>query len=171
MTPAECVFGRSLYFPLDYELSKDQSIPSEPFAQAMQKYTSELWPALLEYQLNRYNKFMSDEGTRQPIKKGDYVLVWKPQLTQGKLSQMWCGPYRVQRHLSPTSFWLIDPETGAKYRRSIRHMRKIGPLISERIRTKYPEIQVDQKENEVPDSSMRYDFSAFPFPETLQNRS
>ena len=166
LTPAECVFGRSLYFSLDYEMTKDQNIPKEPFPIAMQKYTEELWPALLQHQMSRYNDLVNDNGTT-PIKRGDYVLVWKPQLTQGKLSKMWAGPYLVTKNYSATSFHLLDPETGVKYRRSVRHLRKIGPLIAARLREKYPEPRdTDSRistQNENP--TFTYDFSMFP----LQN--
>ena len=166
LTPSECVFGRSLYFPLDYELSKDSNLPKEPFAESMQKFTSELWPALLQHQMSRYQNLMDKNDRSDPIKKGDYVLVWKPVLTQGKLSTLWAGPYKVLRNYSATSFHLIDPETGARYRRSVRHMRKIGPLITERLNTKYPELNENNaQENEVPNSDLRYNFDQFPFPE------
>ena len=172
LTPAECVFGRSLYFSLDYELAKDENVPKEPFAVAMQKYTNELWPALLNHQMSRYNNFIEKDGETSKIKKGDYVLVWKPQLTQGKLSKLWAGPYLVTKHYSATSFHLQDPETGAKYRRSVRHLRKIGPLITTRLREKYPELRVDNpiQENEsiLQPNNFSYDFRMLPF-QDLEN--
>ena len=163
LTPAECVFGRSSYFPLDYELTKDQNIPKEPFSVAMNKYTSELWPALLEHQLSRYNKLVDQNDHQSKIKKGDFVLVWKPQLTDGKLSKMWAGPFKVMKHYSPTSFHLYDPETGATYRRSVRHLRKIGDIISESLRQKFPEPEIEPQITRAPEQHEPYDFSQFPF--------
>ena len=50
-------------------------------------------------------------------------------------------------------------------------MRKIGPIISERIRQKYPNIQDNQEnENEVQQPDLRYDFSNLPFRENTPDR-
>ena len=120
--------------------------------------------------MSRYDHIMNDNKNSNPIKKGDYVLVWKPVLTQGKLSTLWAGPFKVVRNYSATSFHLLDPETGAKYRRSVRHMRKIGPIITERLNAKFPELSESQaQENESPNTSMRYNFDSFPFPEQYQS--
>ena len=129
LTPAECVYGRSLYFPLEWELSKPENLPKLPFTEAMSRYTSELWPALLANQMKRLKSVVSPT---QKIKFniGDFVLAYKPRLNDGKLSTLWQGPFKILKNYSNSSFILVDPETKTRYKRSVRHLRPIGHKIN-----------------------------------------
>ena len=164
LTPAECAFGRSLYFPLEWELSKPRNLPKIPFTEAMSNYTSELWPALLANQMNRLKSIVSP-NEKLKINIGDFVLAYKPKLNDGKLSTLWQGPYQVLKQYSHSSYVLIDPVTKTRYKRSVRHLRPIGTKINDALRSKFSDIDIDeidlQEEFAARDAS--YDWSMFPF--------
>jgi len=138
LTPSECLFGRSLIFPVEHENSKDLNLKKLPFTDAFTRFTTELWPELRDFQQARYNRLIKRSDHDYKIKIGDYCLVWKPKLTMGKLSTMWAGPYQVLRNYSPNSYLLVDPETGVKYRRSVRHIRPLGAKLNTLFSEKFP---------------------------------
>ena len=59
------------------------------------------------------------------LSEGDKCLVWKPKIDQGKLSTCWAGPYELTRHLSFSSYILLDPENDITYRRNLRHLQPL----------------------------------------------
>ena len=164
-TSSECVYGRATHHALTYELAKEES-PKSDFSEAMSQYFTKLWPELLQLQLNRYTKFMdTHENSLPKLSKGDYVLIWKPKVLDGKLSTLWDGPYRILRNYSKTSFHLINPETGLKLRRHIRHIRPIGKIMTEKLKNDY--VADDENEHNSTNSEEVgdfHDFSDFPFP-------
>ena len=164
LTPAECVYGRALYFPLEWELSKPDDLPKEPFTEAMSKYTSELWPALLANQMERLKSVVSP-NQKLEIKVGDYVLAYKPKLTDGKLSTLWQGPFKVLKNYSPSSYVLVDPVTKTRYRRSVRHLRPIGAKINDALQNKYKNLELNESDqsDEFTLRDAGYDWSIFPF--------
>jgi hypothetical protein len=52
-------------------------------------------------------------------------LIWKPLITEGKLSRSWDGPYLVVKRIGESSFMLADPTNRKKFRRHARHLRPI----------------------------------------------
>ena len=74
----------------------------------MSKYTSELWPALLSNQMQRV-KSIGGPSQKLEFNVGDYVLAYKPKLTDGKLSTLWQRPFKVLKNYSTSSYIMIDP--------------------------------------------------------------
>ena len=145
LTSAECLYGRPTHYPLMFELAKNDS-PKSDFKEAMNSYTNQLWPELLQLQLNRYH-YMKKNNKVDELKAGDYVLTWKPKMTDGKLSTLWEGPFRIVKNYSPVSYHLVNPETGLKIRRHIRHLRPIGKIINDKLNEKYQSESGDKLEN------------------------
>ena len=174
LTPSECLFGRSLLFPIENEITKDQSLAKKPFTEALCDFTEKLWPELCEFQISRYNKLIKNpDGTNYKLEKGDYCLVWKPKMTDGKLSTQWAGPYRVIKHYSPSSYLLTDPETKTKYRRSCRHIRPLGAHLNSKFTEKYKSDLdiIDSNLNlDQPRDNGSYSFKGFPFMDDADSR-
>ena len=145
LTSAECLYGRPTHYPLMFELAKNDS-PKSDFKEAMNSYTNQLWPELLQLQLNRYHH-MKKNNKVDELKAGDYVLTWKPKMTDGKLSTLWEGPFRIVKNYSPVSYHLVNPETGLKIRRHIRHLRPIGKIINNKLNEKYQNESGNKLEN------------------------
>ena len=147
LTSAECVYGRPTHYPLTFELATAES-PKSDFSTAMNEYTRKLWPELLQLQLSRYAKLMNTESDKLPkLNVDDYVLCWKPKMVDGKLSTLWEGPYKIIKNYSNVSYHLVNPETGLKIRRHIRHLRPIGKIMNEKLTKTYS----DFKNNNDPD--------------------
>ena len=149
-----------------FELAKNDS-PKSTFSEAMSTYTNQLWPELLQRQLNRYAKLMGTTPDKLPrLQIGDFVLCWKPKMVDGKLSTLWEGPFRITKHYSNVSYHLVNPETGLKIRRHIRHIRPIGKLLNKKLLQKYPEAIKMGDESKIMEEgggSESYDFKDFPF--------
>ena len=143
LTASECIFGRSLYFPMESENFKCATGEKLPFVKGLTKFTNELWPELQKFQFDRYEKFANKDNTECPIKKGSFVLYWKPVVKDGKLSRVWAGPVKVLKSFSKNSFHLIDPETGLKFKRSIRHLRRLGGKLQQNLENKFPDTEVE----------------------------
>ena len=86
----------------------------------------QLHPALLNFQIIRYQKFLQRDKNDCPVLDiGTSVLCWKPDLFTGKLGIHWSGPYKVHRRISKDSYIIKCPLTKKEYR---RHISLIRPL-------------------------------------------
>ena len=100
------------------------------------------------------------------LKVGDFCLVWKPKMDDGKLSSLWEGPFRITKHYSKVSYHLVNPETGLKLRRHLRHLKPLGKLLNQKLVKKYSEFsepEVQSKTSEEGEEEKTYDFNDFPF--------
>ena len=85
-----------------------------------------LHPALLNFQVQRYQKILKRDKNDCPVLElGTSVLCWKPDLFAGKLGIHWSGPFKVHRRLCKDSYILKCPLTRKEYR---RHISLIRPL-------------------------------------------
>jgi len=126
LSPAECLYGRSLLMPL-IDTQYVQPLSSEgPYSQAISNYISKLHPSLAAYHYKRYSTALEGNNAKSlNLKVGDRALIWKPVLTDGKLSKVWDGPYVIVKKLGQCSFVLADPSKRQKFRRHARHLRPI----------------------------------------------
>ena len=125
LSATECLYGRSLFLPLADIKHQQPSSTDAPYVKALSDYISDLHPSLLAYHINRNQKRVRTNDAAPRLSVGDKCLVWKPKIDQGKLSTCWAGPYEVTRHLSHSSYILLDPENGITYRRNLRHLRPL----------------------------------------------
>ena len=89
-------------------------------------------------------------------------------MVDGKLSTLWEGPFRITKHYSKVSYHLVNPETGLKIRRHIRHIRPIGKLLNEKLNKSYPvKNETDNKVENLLEGRDKdeeaYTFNDFPF--------
>ena len=125
LSAAEALYGRSLYVP--FELVEPIENTREPYVQALNRYLTELHPSLMAFQYNKYAKLLAKDTTKTPLLKvNDFALIWKPEITDGKLAKNWSGPFRVAKRLSKHSYVLVDDDTKRSYRRNIRHLRPLA---------------------------------------------
>ena len=89
-------------------------------------------------------KLIVGPNQKLEINVGDYVLAYKPKLTDEKLSTLWQGPFKVLKNYSTSSYILIDPEAKTRYRRSVHHLRPIGPKINDAIQNRYKDHNIDE---------------------------
>ena len=164
LTSAECVYGRPTHYPFAFEKVNQES-PKSDFSEAINKYMTHLWPELLNLQLKRYSKLNDTTVDKLPqIEVGDFVLIWKPKLLEGKLSTLWDGPYKVIKNYSKVSYHLINPETGLKVRRHLRHLRPIGELLNTKLKSQYNDESVLQPDSKIMEGGgEEYNFHEFPF--------
>ena len=165
LTSAECVYGRPTHYPFAFQKLDDES-PKSNHSEALNKYMTHLWPELLNLQLQRYSKLNNTTPNQLPkIEIGDFVLVWKPKLLEGKLSTLWEGPYKVIKHYSNVSYHLINPETGLKLRRHLRHLRPIGEMLNNKLKTQYNDDESDiQSDSKIMEGGVEtHTFDEFPF--------
>ena len=175
LSAAECLYGRALHVP--FEVLQPVENTTEPYTKALNWYLTELHPSLMAYQFNKYAKMLEKDGEKKTpiLKVGDYCLIWKPILDQGKLSKNWDGPYRVVRRYSKHSYKLVCDTTKRSFRRNIRHLR---PLSKHNSTEKQEETLIqttnahDQRKTENRDTNPetyedefqnRRDFLALPF--------
>lgn len=136
LSPAECYYGRSLLLPL-VDTEYVQPLRHEGhYSEAISNYISKLHPALASLHYQRYASALEGEHSKTlNLEPGDKCLIWKPVLTDGKLSRVWDGPYTVIKKAGSSSFVLADPLKRTKFRRHARHLRP----IKEREALKAPE--------------------------------
>ena len=160
LTASECYYGRSLYHPITVDTKIDDP-STEPFTETLSNYINELLPALTKFQLDRQNRAIKakNEMTKLPI--GSFVLAWMPKVVNGKLSRMWMGPLRVIKNYSASSYIVRDPITRTTYKRGLRHLRPCGSLLSDSLKTKFPEEAIIETENEAKNEV--HDFTNLPF--------
>ena len=124
LSATECLFGRSMHVPFQLVDRIDGS--REPYVKALNDYLVEMLPALMNNQYLKYSKLLSkDTGSAPKLNIGQSVLMWKPDVSMGKLTKTWIGPLRVARRLSKDSYLLCCDDTKRKYRRNIRLIRPI----------------------------------------------
>ena len=120
----EVVFGRQFHVP--FTLKKPITDDGEPFIKAVNQYMKQLHPALLNFQVQRYQNLLKRDKNNCPVLEiGQSVLCWKPDLFAGKLGINWSGPFKVHRRLCKDSYIIKCPLTRKEYR---RHISLIRPL-------------------------------------------
>ncbi len=141
LSPAECLYGRSLLLPL-VDTQYVQPLKNDgPYEQALSNYISKLHPTLAAFYYKRYQSALESCNAKSlDLDVGDKCLIWKPLITEGKLSRSWDGPYKVIKRIGQSSFMLIDPTNRKKFRRHARHLRP----IRQRESLKNPEPDLEQ---------------------------
>jgi hypothetical protein len=120
----EAVYGRQFHVPFTLKDPVEDNI--QPFIKSLNEYMKKLHPALLNFQVQRYQKLLKRDRNNCPVLDiGTSVLCWKPDLRAGKLGVNWSGPYRIHRRLSKDSYIVKCPLTKKEYR---RHISLIRPL-------------------------------------------
>ena len=120
----EAVYGRQMHIP--FRLNEPISDNVQPFIKQLNIYMAKLHPALLNFQVQRYQKMLKRDQNDCPVLElGTSVLCWKPDLFAGKLGVHWSGPFKVHRRLCKDSYILKCPLTRKEYR---RHISLIRPL-------------------------------------------
>jgi hypothetical protein len=104
-----------------------QPLSSEgPYSQAISNYISKLHPSLAAFHYKRYASALEGNNAKSlNLKVGSRALIWKPVITDGKLSKVWDGPFQIIKKLGQSSFVLADPSKRQKFRRHARHLRPI----------------------------------------------
>jgi hypothetical protein len=126
LSACEALYGRSMYAPLANIRHAQPEANPEGFIRALNVYISELHPALMKNNYKRYEKCLrKDKGKQLKLKPGSRVLMYKPNICEGKLSRQWAGPFIIVKHFSPTSFVIKDPDTAVTYTRHARLLRPI----------------------------------------------
>ena len=124
LTPSECLFGRSIDLPLNVEENKvDVDVP---FTKALNKYLQSLHPKLMELHYKRYSQSMKQTAGIS-LSIGAQVFVYKPSVTNGKLSTQYSGPFTVTKRVGSNVYDITDKSNGKIYRRNIRHLRLLSP--------------------------------------------
>jgi hypothetical protein len=120
----EAVYGRQFHVPFTLKDPVEDNI--QPFIKALNEYMKKLQPALLNFQVHRYQKLLKRDRNNCPVLDiGTSLLCWKPDLLAGKLGVNWSGPFRIHRRLSKDSYIVKCPLTKKEYR---RHISLIRPL-------------------------------------------
>ena len=130
LSAAEVVFGRPIYLPYT---SDDFSIPSTPqtWTKHVSTYFSTLYPQLLNFQRERYNKLVQrDNGVKIELKPGSYVLYYKPSLHNNKYVSAWCGPCKIEKRISRNTYEIRDSH-GRSFIRNIRNIRPVNFEVNE----------------------------------------
>jgi transposase InsO family protein len=124
LSACEALYGRSMFAPLaDIRHAQPEPCP-EGFIKALNHYISELHPSLMAHHYAKYERDLKkDNGKVIQLKKGTKVLLYKPNIEEGKLSRVWSGPYVVERNYSQNSYVIKNPETGQTYTRHLRLLR------------------------------------------------
>ena len=164
LSAAEALFGRPLYVPFETIDTVDDGLEKEPFIKALNEYINEIHPALMNFQYNKYSELLKKDHKGAPILKiGSKALIWKPNISSGKLGVAWSGPFVVIKRLSKDSYLLKDKATHRVYRRSIRHLRplEINQVEIEKNLNDEVEEETDTtlKENE----EFKFNFNNLPF--------
>ena len=147
LTSSEAYYGRALYNPFAIEIPKTTDI--EPYTKNVSNYLNEVLPALEKFHLDRQNRCLNPILENNPIKLGDYALIWMPKIVDGKLSKLWHGPFKVIKHYSRTSYLLKDPLTKTTYKRSLRHLRPLGRHLSTHLQEKFKDLESENLENTI----------------------
>jgi len=126
----EAVYGRQFHIP--FTLKKPVIDNIQPFVKALNEYMKQLHPALLNFQVERYQKLLKRDKNDCPVLDlGTNVLCWKPDLLAGKLGINWSGPYKIHRRLSKDSYIVKCPLTKKEYRRHISLIRPLRRKLQE----------------------------------------
>ncbi|CBY11105.1 unnamed protein product [Oikopleura dioica] len=121
LSPNECVYGRSFHVPFKIDQITEKK---EPFVKALNEYLRELYPSLLKFHMDRYNKLVQKDNNSAPVlAKGTKLLTFKSDHQSGKLGIHWDGPFFVKDRISKDSYILMCPETHRQYRRHLRYIR------------------------------------------------
>ena len=145
LSAAEALYGRSLFVP--FEVIDPVEGQTEPYIQALNRYLQELHPSLMKFQYTKYNRLLEKDHENTPILKlKSQALIWKPDISQGKLSKNWAGPYKVAKRLSKHTYLLIDETTKRRFKRNIRHLR---PLVTakQNARDEQIDLNIDTNQN------------------------
>lgn len=127
-TPFELVFGQPPNNPLANLWTLEDLLPSETGVDLVANWSAARRNLLKAHKRlrDRYNKGRVDN----PFKEGDMVFCKihptssAVERRAAKLCYRWSGPLRIARFLSPVTALLVDPRTGATWRRAhISHLK------------------------------------------------
>ena len=164
LSAAEALYGRSLYQP--FEVIQPTTETTQGYTEALNDYLNELHPSLMSYQFQKYSRLLEKDQTKTPVLKiGSRALIWKPTITNGKISKCWSGPYKVVKRISKHSYVLVDEETRRSYRRNIRHLR---PLATKQTNENDETLDADQ--NHIEKQSENKETDAREYLDEFQNR-
>lgn len=151
LSACEALYGRSMFAPMA-EIRHAQPEPCEEgFIKALNSYIQDLHPSLMAHHYSKYARDLKkDTGKEIQLKKGTKVLLYKPDIKEGKLSRVWSGPYVVERNYSRNSYVIKDPERGNTFTRHLRLLRVLHdhPTTAPDDKTADAEEESDIPENE-----------------------
>ena len=159
LTSCEALHGRPLYNPFDVKNANLD--PKVPYTFAISNYLNDLLPALQKFHLDRQNRYIENYKSNHTFKKGDFVLMYKPNIVDGKLSRLWYGPVRIMKNLSPSSYILKDPITKCVFKRGCRHIRPLGLQLNIQLNEKFAEENSSEDENA--STTTAHQFEGLPF--------
>ena len=164
LTASEALYGRSLFQPLTKmaPIERDNKVP---YIEGLSKYLEEIHPSILQFQVDRHEKLLKkDQGDSKNLSIGQKVLIWKPVITDGKLSKLWEGPYTVTAKRDKHSYVIKSKNTRKTYFRHRRHLRPLPYATSDDAPDPEPNSnQEPQIENENNAETLFY-FNQLPYP-------
>ena len=96
----------------------------------------------MKFQYDKYAALLKKDKNGSPTLEIDsQALIWKPDISGGKLGTSWSGPFVIVKRISKDSYLLKDKATHRTYRRNIRHLRPLK--FTER------KEKLDPQENEI----------------------
>ena len=124
LSPAECLFGRSLELPFNAD---DEIESNAPFVPALNNYLRKLHPQLMELHYYRHKNSLRKLSRRKglQLRPGDVCFAYKPSVENGKLTSQYQGPLEVHKRIGTNTYELRDCLNNRIYRRNIRHLRRI----------------------------------------------
>ena len=142
LSAAEALYGRSLYVPFEVIPEVEEEFTKEPFIKALNEYLTDVHLSLMKFQYDKYAALLKKDKNGSPTLEIDsQALIWKPDISGGKLGTSWSGPFVIVKRISKDSYLLKDKATHRTYRRNIRHLR---PL-----KFTEPKEKLDPLENEI----------------------
>jgi hypothetical protein len=118
----------------------------------------------MNFQYNKYSELLKKDHKAAPILKiGFKALIWKPNISSGKLGVAWSGPFVVIKRLSKDSYLLKDKATHRVYRRSIRHLRPLEINQVEIEKNLNDEVEEETDTNLKENDEFKFNFNNLPF--------
>ena len=164
LSSSEALYGRPLHVP--FELISPIENQTEPYIKALNEYLSDIHPSLMAFQYRKYSDFIkSDTGNAPILKIGSKALIWKPDISEGKLSKCWAGPYVIKRRLSKDTYLLHCDTEKKNFRRHVRHLRPLASPTTSPLPEPEPENLESQPEIATRDefeNNFKFPFAEFP---------
>ena len=164
LSSSEALYGRPLHVP--FEIISPIENQTEPYIKALNEYLSDIHPSLMAFQYRKYSDFIkSDTGKAPVLKIGTQALIWKPDISEGKLSKCWAGPYVIKRRLSKDTYLLYCDAEKKTFRRHLRHLRPLAsPTTSPLPEAEPPNLETETEiaTRDEFDNNFKFPFSDFP---------
>ena len=164
LTASEALYGRSLFQPLTKmaPIERDNKVP---YIEGLSKYLEEIHPSILQFQVDRHEKLLKkDQGDSKNLSIGQKVLIWKPVITDGKLSKLWEGPYTVTAKRDKHSYVIKSKNTRQTYFRHRRHLRPLPHATSDDAPDPEPNSNPEPQTKNENDVEICANFSQLPYP-------